>query len=201
MNYFDFYNTMKKYPVFSIREIEKHFPGFDTRRLVEWQQKSYLQKLRNRYYRFTDREVDESCLFFTANYIYNPSYVSLETALNWYNFIPEGVFQIISSTTRKTGSFQTPIGNFRYRKVKSELFFGYRLISWKQTNYAIAEPEKAIIDYLYFHTDINEIKARRWNGKEIKEQISFEKLARYQSYINSSSLDKRIKIFKECINA
>lgn len=33
-----FKEALQVFPVFSIREIEKHFPGFDNRRLVEWQQ-------------------------------------------------------------------------------------------------------------------------------------------------------------------
>lgn len=64
MNYRQFHDEMNAFPVFSIREIEKHFPGFDSRRLVEWQDKGYIQKLRNRYYFFTGNSVNERYLFF-----------------------------------------------------------------------------------------------------------------------------------------
>jgi predicted transcriptional regulator of viral defense system len=102
MNFLKFKFVMQQFPVFSVREIEKHFPRFDSRRLVEWQQKDYIQKLRNRYYRFTDYPLNEEGLFYCANTIYKPSYVSLESALSIYGFIPEGVFQITSCTTLKT---------------------------------------------------------------------------------------------------
>jgi len=140
--YTEFRDEMKVFPNFSIREIEKHFPGFDSRRLVEWQQKGYIQKLRNRYYYFSDQKVEEPFLYYTANQLYHPSYVSLESALSRYGFIPEGVFQITSCTTLKTNSFNTPIGNFSYRHLKPSLFFGYQLKEWNDHRYAMAEPEK-----------------------------------------------------------
>ena len=45
MNYFVFRQKMKSFPIFSVQEIEKQFPDFDSRRLVEWQAKGYIQNL------------------------------------------------------------------------------------------------------------------------------------------------------------
>jgi predicted transcriptional regulator of viral defense system len=199
MNYTDFRDEMKAFPNFSVREIEKHFPGFDSRRLVEWQEKGYIQKLRNRYYYFSDQEVDESFLYYTANQLYHPSYVSLESALSRYGFIPEGVFQITSCTTLKTNSFNTPIGNFSYRHLKPSLFFGYQLEEWNDHRYAMADPEKTLIDYLYLHPEIketNDIEALRWNAIEINNRISMKTLNSYESYINSPAISKRLNTLK-----
>jgi predicted transcriptional regulator of viral defense system len=204
MNYTEFRNELKDFPNFSVQEIEKHFPGFDSRRLVEWQEKGYIQKLRNRYYYFADQEVNESFLYYTANELYSPSYVSLESALSRYGFIPEGVFQITSCTTLKTNSFSTPVGSFSYRHLKPSLFFGYQLEQWNDHRYAIAEPEKTVIDYLYLHNELNEIadiKALRWNAIEINNQISMRILNSYESYINSPALSRRLNIFKTYIDA
>lgn len=203
MNYTEFRKEMKAYPVFSVREIEKHFPDFDSRRLVEWQEKGYIQKLRNRYYVFSDQEVDESFLYYTANELYRPSYVSLESALSRYDFIPEGVFQITSCTTLKTNTFNTPVGRFAYRHLKPSLFFGYHLEQWGDHRYAIAEPEKTIIDYLYLHHEVKEtddIEALRWNALEINNQISIEKLNRFEICINSTALSNRLSNLKTYLN-
>ena len=105
---------MRAFPVFSVQEVEKHFPGFNNRRLVEWQEKGYIQKLRNPYYRFMDREVDEAYLCYCANAIYAPSYVSMESVLSIHGFIPEGVFQITSCTTPKTNRFETGIATKKW---------------------------------------------------------------------------------------
>ena len=203
MNYTEFRQRMKSFPIFSIREIEKQFPCFDRRRLVEWQEKRYIQKLRNRYYCFTDRRVEEPFLYYTANELYRPSYLSLESALSRYGFIPEGVFRIISCTTLKTCIFETPVGIFGYHHLKANMFFGYRLESWGDHHYTIAEPEKTLIDYLYLHPEIKRLedfRSLRWNVLTIKEQISMEKLSSYESYIASSALSKRLSVLKEFLD-
>lgn len=203
MNYRQFYDEMNTFPVFSTNEIEKYFPGFDSRRLVEWQEKGYIQKLRNRYYFFTGNSVNEQYLFFSANELYSPSYVSLESALSWYGFIPEGVFQITSCSTRKTQTFDTPLGNFSYRHIKPALFFGYQLEKWNNHHFAIAEPEKTVIDYLYLHHEIgdpDDLESLRWNTTEINKSLSMEKVDKYASHIGSKALQKRLTILKEFLN-
>lgn len=204
MNYTEFRHEMEVFPNFSVREIEKHFPGFDSRRLVEWQKKGYIQKLRNRYYCFSDQEIDESFLYYTANELYSPSYVSLESALSKYNFIPEGVFQVTSCTTLKTNSFSTPVGNFFYRHLKPSLFFGYQLEEWDGRHFAVAEPEKTLIDYLYFHHKIQEetdIESLRWNADGINSRISRKKLNDYNNHISSPALGKRLNVLKQFLDA
>jgi predicted transcriptional regulator of viral defense system len=194
---------MQVFPNFSVLEIEKHFPGFDSRRLVEWQKKGYIQKLRNRHYYFSDQAVNEPFLYYTANELYGPSYVSLESALSQYGFIPEGVFQITSCSTLKTNSFSTPVGDFSYRCLKPSLFFGYQLEKWDGHSYAIAEAEKTLIDYLYLHHEVKEtgdIEALRWNAIEINNRISINKLNRYEAYINSPALSNRLSILKTYLN-
>jgi len=46
--------------------------------------------------------------------IYDPSYISFEYALSYWNLIPEGVKEIVSLTTGKTKQFDTPVGRFGY---------------------------------------------------------------------------------------
>lgn len=203
MKYQQFHDEMNAFPVFSIREIEKHFPGFDSRRLVEWQEKGYIQKLRNRFYFFTDNTVNERYLFFAANELYSPSYVSLESALSWYGFIPEGVFQVTSCSSRKTQSFETPLGVFSYRHIKPALFLGYQLEEWGNHRFTIAEPEKTVIDYLYLHHEIadpDDFESLRWNSTEMNNSLSMEKVDIYASHIGSKTLRKRLTLLKEFLD-
>jgi len=151
-----------------------------------------------------DHVVDEAYLFNCANTIYAPSYVSLESALSIHGFIPEGVFQITSCTTLKTNSFETPIGTFAYRNLKPALFFGYHLRQWNDHHYAVAEPEKTIIDYLYLHTKIEdpaEFESLRWNTVEISNRLSMEKLDAYLNHIDSNAMNTRMNHFKSYLNA
>lgn len=212
MNYTEFRNKLNPFAEFTVQEIRKYFPKFDTRRLVEWQRKGYITKLRNGYYCFTDQTINEQFLFYTANQLCRPSYVSLETALSYYGFIPEGVFQITSCTTLKTQSFKTPYGSFAYRHIKASIYFGYQLIEWSQSvasteksyRFTMASPEKTLIDYLYLNAEVKDtkdIEALRWNRPRILETIDMRKLELFARYIGSPALDQRLTILRSYLNA
>ncbi len=203
MKYLEFERAFGNYPVFSVQDIKKRFPQFDNRRLVEWQQKNYLLKVRRGYYSFNESQKKESFLYFVANKIWKPSYVSLESGLAYYSLIPEGVFTTTSITTRNTASYTTSVGNFDYKHIKPGLFFGYKLIQTSGGTIKIAEPEKVILDFFYSNkiNIIDEIEAVRFNQLRIKELLNMDKLAQYQKIFNSTVLNKRITLFKEVINA
>jgi predicted transcriptional regulator of viral defense system len=203
MNYIAFEKALIEYPVFSVKDIIKRFPDFDNRRLVEWQRKGYLTKVRRGYYCFTDSISGEKFSYFTANKIYTPSYISLESALSYYNLIPEGVFMTISVTTRNTTAYNTGIGNFAYRHIKPTLFFGYKLLKEKKITIKIAEPEKVILDYFYLNTlnTKEAIEEIRFNKEQISALLNFTKLEKYQRIFGSKILDKRIRILANIINA
>jgi len=203
MNYLLFERAFKSYPVFSVMDIKKRFPDFNSRRLVEWQQKEYILKVRRGFYAFVERRKDEDFMYFVANKIWKPSYISMESALAYYDFIPEGVFTITSTTTRNTASYSTPVGNFDYRSIKPILFFGYRLIAKREFTYKMGEPEKVILDFFYSRklNSFESIEAIRFNNSQVKELIDMAKLAQYQKVFNSPVLDKRIKLFKKTLDA
>lgn len=85
-----------------------------------------------------------------ANHLYGPSYVSFETALSFHGLIPERVYVIKSSITKRRKSFETPFGLFEYISVPEK----YYSIGIQQhiirDNYAfiIASPEKALCDLI-----------------------------------------------------
>lgn len=203
MKYLELEKAFKTYPVFSVKDIQKRFPGFDNRRLVEWQEKGYIVKIRRGYYCFEERKKGEHFLYFTANKIYTPSYISLESALAFYNLIPEGVFMTTSVTTKNTAGYDTAIGNFEYKHIKSILFFGYKLLQEKDYTISIAEPEKVILDYFYINTinSMETVEEMRFNEIMAQELINFDKLKLYQRVFNSKVLNKRIQMFIKVINA
>lgn len=201
--YFRFHQIMAVFPVFSTSDIGKAFPVFDKKALVYWQKKHYLTKIRNGYYCFSTTQIEEGFLFFTANKIYNPSYISFESALSFYGIIPEGVFMMTSATSLKTTVFNTTIGKFQYKKIKSNLFFGYKIINLDKYSFKIAELEKVILDMLYLNESLDSIESfesLRWNKEELKK-IDFEKLSNYQLLFNSKALNKRVNHLMKYIYA
>jgi len=146
MNWLELKKQLNELVVFSLTDIRKIEPGFYRARLNEWQNKGYIKKIIKNRYVFSDQVIDEKTLFFIANKIYQPSYISLEMALSYYHLIPESTYGLTSITTKKTSSFITKLGEFSYRSVKPGLFFGYLLIDLHGQKIKLANIEKTVLD-------------------------------------------------------
>lgn len=200
MTYLDFRSSMYSFEVFSTRDIEKLFPKFDTRRLVEWQRKGYIQKLINKWYLFADIPTNERLQYRISNCLHRPSYISLESALSHYGLIPEAVYSVQNITTRKTIVYETIAGTYNYRNIKANLFFGYEVDNSQTIPLLFASPEKAILDYLYLNHQINtieDIEALRLNLTTFNEIINNDRLTAYAACFESKTLDKRIKLLSK----
>lgn len=91
-----------------------------------------------------------------ANHLYGPSYVSLETALAFYNLIPERVVATQSVITSRAKVFQTTLGRFTYKTVPEDYYsLGIRQ---EQVNaryvFLIATPEKALCDLILLRPNL-----------------------------------------------
>jgi predicted transcriptional regulator of viral defense system len=92
-----------------------------------------------------------------ANIIAGPSYVSFESALAFYGFIPERVLNITSAIygKNKHKRFETPVGSFLYRHIPEAVYFmEYRRLEEDGHPFLIATAEKAICDTLYQHRQV-----------------------------------------------
>ncbi len=95
--------------------------------------------------------------FLIANHLRGPSYVSLESALSYWNMIPERVYEISSVTLKTSKIYNTPAGRFSYQQLEAPYYsFGinHREYSSKQT-VLIASPEKALCDKIILTPKIN----------------------------------------------
>ena len=93
-----------------------------------------------------------------ANLIYGPSYISLEYALSFYGLIPERVETVTSVTNKRKKLFNTPVGIFSYRYIKSSIY-PYGITIYEVNRYhsiLIATKEKALADILYFSDKMND---------------------------------------------
>ena len=80
-----------------------------------------------------------------ANFIYQPSYISLETALSFYGIIDQFTYQITSVTTKKTKLKSFEQKEFSYSHIDKKYYTDYHL----QDGYLIASFNKALFDYYY----------------------------------------------------
>lgn len=109
--------------------------------------KGLLIKLKRGMYCLASRQPNE---FYLANKLYEPSYISFEQALSYWQVIPETVYTLTCATTKATRSIKSLNRVFAYHRIKKEAFTGYKQQKIVGQTVLVAEPEKALADYLYF---------------------------------------------------
>ncbi len=171
--------------VFSQRDILSFYPSEKKESLKQalsrWRKKGWIQPLKKGLYELSYPEDRVLPDLWIANQLYSPSYVSLETALSYYSLIPEVSMAVTSVTTKPTRRFKNKHGLFIYRTVKPSAFTGYHVEQYRECDLLIAEPEKALVDYLYFKTCRRkkfDFAEERWDKKLIR-RLERGKLTRY----------------------
>ena len=155
MKYQNFKQKTKSLPLFSTSMLSSLVKNYDVLKvqLSMWKKKGLISALRKGLYVLSreERQIEPS-LFYLANQIFIPSYVSLESALAYYNLIPEFVAAITSITVRKTCKFKNEFGLFTYQHVMPECYTGFEIVQESQKiKVLMALPEKAVVDFLYLN--------------------------------------------------
>lgn len=127
--------------------------------------------------------------FLIANKLYQPSYVSFEYALSFHHLIPETVYIITSATTKPTREFEAFGKVYKYYRIKREAFLGYEPRKIQDTTIFLAEPEKALVDYLYFV----DLKKKGLIERLSTKNLNKKKLSTYAKLFNRESLVKLTK--------
>ena len=92
-----------------------------------------------------------------AQRIYGPSYLSLETALQFHGWIPEAVYSITSVSMDRSREFETPIVNFSFAAVPQKVLYAQVARVERHEggdaarSFLMATPLKALADYVYVH--------------------------------------------------
>jgi len=201
MNYLEFREKLLPLGCFNLQQARLWFPKLDRTNITRWVKKGYLTKLRQDFYAFSECKQTPDFEMIIANKIYQPSYISLHSALAFYGMIPEMVVQKTSVTTLKTTRFTNDFGEFSYNTIKNELFFGYEPKSLKDNRSILfATPEKALLDLLYlfpFYNTIEEIKELRLDEYFMQEEIDREKLMNYLENFHCKALENRVKMLSK----
>lgn len=205
MRFREFKSIVKDFPLFNLNDIRKFAPEFHRRQLHTWTRNGYLTPIAGGYYVLAEKTIDETYLFMAANLLYEPSYISLESALAYYQVIPETVLGVTSISSRRTKQFTSDWGVFQYRSMRSDLLFGYDVVIVnQQKKYKMAKLEKAILDYLYLQPGINQVvefEALRWNRERIQVEFDEKLFCTYLEIFNKNALRVRTNLLKEYLDA
>ncbi len=178
LNLFEVQQKLKN-KIFSNQDLIANF-GANKRAVEAFLSYNYregkIQRIRRGIYSFTGENIDP---FSIANTIYNPSYISLETALSFYGLIPEVVYSVTSITTKATREFVFNDINYSYQSIKMAAFTGYVPLDKNNTKVLIATPEKALADYYYFQSLGKKTKNDRIDTSKINKKILKDYLSLY----------------------
>ena len=133
-------------------------------------------------------KTDLPCEEEIANKLYQPSYISFEYALAFYNRLFEMPHLITSATTKSTRLFTTTNGSYAYYTIKKEAFDGYSLMEKNNRRFLIADAEKSIVDYLYYVT----LGKRVQNDRIILVGLDKKKALQYATFYQRDSLLKLV---------
>lgn len=110
--------------------------------------------------------------FALANLGQSPSYISLMSALDYYEITTQLQRGLIESVAvKRTKEFSLNGSIFRYTKISRTLYFGFI----RQKEFFIATPEKAFLDALYlmsfgrYALDLAAIDSGKLNRKELRQ--------------------------------
>ncbi len=114
-------------------------------------------------------EIEEK--FLLANLGQVPSYISLMTALGYYEATTQVLRDFFESVaTKRTKEINLKGSVFRYTKIAGGLYFGFK----KEKDFFIATPEKALLDAFYlmsygrYSLDISALDATKLDREEVK---------------------------------
>lgn len=154
--------------------------------LRKWVKEGFLVRLKQGLYAVKSDLPSEEEI---ANRVYQPSYLSFEYALAFYNILPEMPYVVTSATTKPTRNFSIDSKTFSYMKVKQEAYTGYGVTEIGGKSFLVAEPEKALVDYLYFVA----LGKKPFNERLDLENINKEKAIRFAKLYDRPKLTKLIK--------
>lgn len=190
------YNDLKKYvqgPFFSRQDLLLHGVTVYDYQLSLWVKNGHLLRVKNGLFVFA-REAGQITKEEIAGLLYQPSYISLESALAHYGFIPEMVYAEVCVTAKINRTFDNYFGHFIYRHIKQSLFWGYKTVSTANGSYLLAEPEKALLDYIYLNLKtINspaDIEAIRLNKDQIRKHVDEKRFRKYLAAFGGKKMER-----------
>ena len=170
-------------------------------------QQGYIAQLRKGLYMISSKVSNtfpES--FLIANQLYGPSYVSIDSALSYWGFIPERVFETTSVTARLSKNFSTEVGTFSFTHIlKSYYPLGIQSVALTETQHVLmASPEKGLCDKIITTSGINLRSKKQAQSYLLDDlRIDYEKLVELNvtEMSNWLSLAPKAKSLKTLIEA
>lgn len=130
-----------------------------------------------------------------VNILRPESYISLESVMVERGITTQSPSVLTCVAPGYTQSFRTKSVGIVYRKISSDLYWGYEQRATRYNSYLIAEPEKALLDWVYLTrqeglpTPLDELELQFLNAAKLRKYA--ERFPRtVQTVINDLLLEK-----------
>jgi len=179
--------NFKKQPVFSIKDLrvvlaKKGIGRAYSNLLVHnFLLKGELKKIAKGVYSFQNDVM-------VAGFAFSPFYYGLQEALSLRNLWEQETNPVIITPKKPRTGVRKIMGfNVLVRHINRKMFFGFDLIKYYDFWVPVSDPEKTLIDFIYFkeHLPKNALK-------ELKAKIDKKKLKQYLKKC-SPKLEKKVK--------
>lgn len=187
---------LESLPYFRISHLEALLPGLKKPSLYQkvsrWIERGDIIELKKGFY--VSREYkekhgsDRDYLFYLANVLRFPSYVSGVSILQQYNILTELTYPVTSTTPKSTRTYSNNLGEFTYHSISPKLYLGYTIHAYEGSSVYVASVAKALFDYLYIKYGKKKVEAgsviekERLNLDLLKKQDASE----FEKYANLS---------------
>lgn len=182
--------------------------GYPNNKILSLENDGFLIRLKKGLYTVSP-EITGACInkYVTSNGLFGPSYVSYQSALYYYGLIPEAVATTTAVTFKRSQSYSTPVGIFKYYHVPNDYYsVGYTIIYENNNAYTIARKEKALCDLIVLNRG-SKLQSKKAMTVFLEDdmRVDMDELKSFDITIIDSCLNAGIKrneivLLKEIVN-
>jgi len=124
----------------------------------------------------SSRSISDMSLLVISHALNKESYISLESALNYYGMFDQYSKNITAINLKLSKNYKFQDNNFRFVKVAKKYYFGFEHVRVDGKIINMATREKALLDYLYLDNSFYSASLVFEKFNVYKNDIDFEKL-------------------------
>ena len=201
MNFWQLVSIVGEEPVFETGLLlaGKVDPADVRRQLSRWKKAGRIYQVRRGLYALAPPfQKVKPHPFLVANRMVRGSYVSCQSALAFGGHIPEYVPVTTSVSASRPARWNTPLGRFEFRHIKSELVAGYRSTEVSPGQFAlVAWPEKALLDLVHLEPGGDRSEYLSELRLQNLESLDEERLAYFGRKSGSPKLQRAVRVIAD----
>jgi predicted transcriptional regulator of viral defense system len=171
------------------KAFEKHYNTQATRKRVSLlSQKGWLQRIKKGIYAVVtdigELNALNLSLYTLARTLNKDSYISFENALQYHGMFDQMLTSVAAVTFKRARKYKIKNTEVEFHHIKKEFYFGFTREKADNDMVNISEKEKALLDMLYFSSDVYHAGLVWEKLSEYRTMIDFSKLINYALKFN-----------------